>query len=503
MNIAERRRRATHIVTVATAQDDLIARPLPHNADVERSILGAVVLDNSALIPVLAKLGFADFFISQHQHIFKRMIHLHEVGDPIDTAILMESLSRIHQLEAAGGAPYISQLADGLPRVNNVEHYARIVKEKSVLRALIYAADKIQDNAFDATEDAEAILHTAESMLADVRAGAPGSRRLELFDSPEEMENAAPLSFAVEGFLQSDAATLIAGLSGQFKTWIATSLVKSLLDESTKLWNTFRIVKKAIRVVYLVPESARGPFKYRLETLGLMPYVLNGKLLVRTLSQGAAPPLQDRRILAAAEGADVFLDTAVRFMQGDENAAGDNARGLAADVFALLAAGARTVTAIAHSPKSFEKENYMTLENMVRGTGDIGATFASGWGVRELPGSIVHIQNIKPRDFEPCGPFQLAARPHLTEYGNFALHKAPGACGLLAAEMPDSMTRNRKPGGASVEAQRVKEKKLNLMRGWMQESPALSHKQIREKFAEHRLEVKEGTIRAYRWELSE
>ena len=155
----------------------------------------------------------------------------------------------------------------------------------------------------------------------------------DLFDTPEEIENAPPLRFAIEGFLQCDAATLIAGLSGDFKTWLALSILKGLLDESTRLWDTFRITHKATRCIYLIPESGRGPLRHRLEILGLMPYVRNRKLLVRTLSKGPAPLLQDPKLLAAAEGADIFLDTAVRFMQGDENNAGDNARGLASDTF--------------------------------------------------------------------------------------------------------------------------------------------------------------------------
>ncbi len=321
----------------------------------------------------------------------------------------------------------------------------------------------------------------------------------DFFDTAEEFENATPLRFAVQGFLQCEAATLIAGLSGQYKTWLAMSVVKSLLSDAEMLWSTFAVLHKAKHVIYLIPESGRGPFRHRLETLGLMPYVRNGKLLVRTLSKGPAPRLQDPRLLAVVPDADVVLDTAVRFMQGDENAAGDNARGLAADTFALLSAGARTVIEIAHSPKSFEKDDSMQLENMVRGSGDIGAMFATAWGVRELPGSILHVQNIKPRDFDPCGPFQLAARPYITDSGDFLIHKAPGDCGVLAEELPE---RNRNKGGGAPQLVReAHSANLALLAGFLRDDPLLNSREIVQKFAAVRIKVSDSAIRRYKKEL--
>lgn len=186
-------------------------------------------------------------------------------------------------------------------------------------------------------------------------------------------------------------------------------------------------------------------------------------------------------------------------MQGDENAAGDNARGLATDIFTLLSTGARTVTAITHSPKSFEKDDYMSLENMVRGSGDIGATFATAWGVRELPGSILHVQNIKPRDFEPCGPFQLAARPHITDHGDFLIHKAPGDCGLLARELPEN-NRN-KGGGAPQIIQEARNANLALLRGFLETDPGLTSRELSQKFHALRIQVGDSSIRKYRKEL--
>ncbi|MGH9690666.1 MAG: replicative DNA helicase [Candidatus Acidiferrales bacterium] len=165
------------------ASEITLERPLPHNLEAERSILGAILLDNYALNAAVEKLRAEDFFLSQHRHIFERMVQLGEKQQGIDTVTLMEDLSRNGRLEAAGGVAYLSQLADGLPRVTNVEHYARIVREKSILRSLIFSASAIQEQALAAGDEADIILDRAESaifQLAEdrVRAGLIGIKDL-------------------------------------------------------------------------------------------------------------------------------------------------------------------------------------------------------------------------------------------------------------------------------------------------------------------------------------
>ena len=132
------------------ASDTTLERPLPHNLEAERSILGAVLLDNHSLNTAVETLRSEDFFLPQNRHIFERMIQLGEKQQAIDTVTLVEELMRKGQLEAAGGISYVSQLMDGLPRVTNVDHYARIVKEKAILRGLIHSASAIQEEALAA-----------------------------------------------------------------------------------------------------------------------------------------------------------------------------------------------------------------------------------------------------------------------------------------------------------------------------------------------------------------
>src|ERR1700719_940651 len=148
--------------------DATLERPLPQNTDAERSVLGAILLDNHALNTAIEKLKPEDFFSDPHRRIFNHMIQLGELQQAIDLVTLTDQLRRKGELEAVGGAGYLAMLVDGVPRVSNLEHYARIIKEKSLLRSLIYATHSIQQTALDAEEDADALLDRAESSIFQI-----------------------------------------------------------------------------------------------------------------------------------------------------------------------------------------------------------------------------------------------------------------------------------------------------------------------------------------------
>jgi len=140
-------------------------RTLPHNLEAERSVLGAILLHNDAFNLAAEVIDSIDFFRLAHQRIFDKMVKLAERGDAIDLVTLKEELGRSGQLEEVGGPAYITALVDGVPRSTNVEHYARIIKEKATLRNLIYAATKIVSAAYEAEEEADVILDQAEHAI--------------------------------------------------------------------------------------------------------------------------------------------------------------------------------------------------------------------------------------------------------------------------------------------------------------------------------------------------
>ena len=139
----------------------------------------------------------------------------------------------------------------------------------------------------------------------------------------------------------------------------------------------------------------------------------------------------DKRILRAAEGADVFLDTAVRFMEGEENSSSEQ-RVFAKNLFTLLRTGARTVTRLHHSPKFAKGAGEMNLENALRGTNELGAMISTAWGTKlvDQETTRMYIQNLKPRDFDPVGAFTLEGRPHIDLTGDFKMMELPGQAGL-------------------------------------------------------------------------
>jgi replicative DNA helicase len=145
---------------VATAE-----RTLPHNLEAEKSVLGAILIQNEAFNHAAELIDAKDFFRNAHSRIFEKMVVLSERGDAIDFVTLKEELSKTGELDTVGGPAYIASLADGVPRSANVEYYARIVKEKSTLRSLIHSANKILVEAYEAEQEPDLLLDEAERSI--------------------------------------------------------------------------------------------------------------------------------------------------------------------------------------------------------------------------------------------------------------------------------------------------------------------------------------------------
>ncbi len=146
-------------------------RALPHNLEAERSILGAILIRNDTFNVAAELIDADDFFRDAHRRVFDKMVDLNERGQAIDLVTLRDELSRSGDLDPVGGPAYISSLADGVPRSTNVEHYARIVKERATLRNLIAAANRIVAEAYAAREDASVVLDRAEQEIFSIAEG--------------------------------------------------------------------------------------------------------------------------------------------------------------------------------------------------------------------------------------------------------------------------------------------------------------------------------------------
>jgi replicative DNA helicase len=196
--------------------DQLIEKSLPHNAEAERSVLGVILLDNTSCNVTIPILKREDFYLDSHRRIYDKVVQLSESNKAIDLVTLAEELARAGELESVGGAAYLSSLIDGMPRSTNVEHYAKIVKEKSLLRKMIHVSNKIAQQCLEGSEDAETLLDSAENdifQLADdrVRAGFHGVMDIvhESFGTIDELiERQGSITGVTTGFPELDSLTM-------------------------------------------------------------------------------------------------------------------------------------------------------------------------------------------------------------------------------------------------------------------------------------------------------
>src|SRR5262249_5367246 len=384
----------------------------------------------------------------------------------------------------------LTAASDGVPKspsmfIENI----RLVRTWSARRNIGKTCEKVISAIGNGSEGPipMAELEKAIGRIREIDGAGP---QVEFFDSRESLTQISEAEFVIDGFLQANAVNAIAGLAGSAKTWIALDIASKLLIGPGKLWDTFAVRERTQKVIYLVPECSRSAFKPRLHRMNLIGEV-GKRFFVRTMNMGPAPALTDSRLLREVEDAHVICDTAIRFMQQVK----DEADAIAAQVlsdhfFALLRAGAKSILALFHSPKALSNGKCtMTLENMIRGSGEFGAALGAAWGVRQIDAAmnIVHIENLKARDFEPCEPFELQGRPYIDEKGGFLLLHPPGECSKL-----------QKLGRVNEERTESKHDRVKIVRAWLHEDPALSSREIVERFRQMGVKVELNTVNKYR-----
>src|SRR5580658_4330908 len=161
------RRRHTFLV-MATIPDILTDAGLPANIDAEKTILGAILLDNAAHAEAAERLEPDDFSLDSHRRIYQRMSELINSERAVDIVTLANELSRYKEVESVGGVAYLASLTEGLPRRPVIEDYIRIVKDKSLLRRLMGICSAAIAKAADQSQDAIGVLDATESQLLEV-----------------------------------------------------------------------------------------------------------------------------------------------------------------------------------------------------------------------------------------------------------------------------------------------------------------------------------------------
>ena len=138
---------------------------LPTNVDAERFVLGSILLDDSFYVQAAGSLEGNDFSLEKHRRIFKRMGEIYERGEKIDRITVANELMKFNELESCDGLSYLVSLDDGLPQIPNVDAYLRLVKEKAVLRSIIFASQHMINRCMMAEEAPDEILAGAEETL--------------------------------------------------------------------------------------------------------------------------------------------------------------------------------------------------------------------------------------------------------------------------------------------------------------------------------------------------
>jgi len=148
--------------------DAYLGKVPPQNLEAEKSVLGSILIDNQALHGAMEVLSQKDFYSEAHKKIFAAIVELSDRNEPVDLITLTDLLKKKKQLDTVGGMAYLASLVDNVPSAANVSYYAKIVKEKAILRELIGTATNIIRDSFDPTSDVDQILDQAEHAIFEI-----------------------------------------------------------------------------------------------------------------------------------------------------------------------------------------------------------------------------------------------------------------------------------------------------------------------------------------------
>ncbi|MCR6112659.1 replicative DNA helicase [Bacillus sp. A301a_S52] len=190
-------------------------RTPPQNIEAEQAVLGAIFLEDQALITASERLIPEDFYRVAHQRIYTVMLELSSKSEPVDLVTVTSELETKNWLEETGGVSYLSDLANAVPTAANISYYSQIVEEKSLLRKLIRVATNIATEGYAADEDVEAILSDAEKAILEVAqkrsAGEFADIKdvlIEAFDKIEMLQHTAgEVTGIPTGFTELDRIT--------------------------------------------------------------------------------------------------------------------------------------------------------------------------------------------------------------------------------------------------------------------------------------------------------
>ncbi|MBT5293850.1 MAG: replicative DNA helicase [Cellvibrionales bacterium] len=233
--------------------DMVSLKTLPHSLEAERSLLGGIMLSETAWDAVAELVTPSDFYYGKHGHIFTEMARLAEAAEPLDVITLAEALQKRALLEASGGLIYLADLAKSTPSAANIRAYANIVHDRATLRRIINTATSIQETAFNPEgRDAGDVLDSAERLIMQIaeqgpKSGGPvGVNALlkEALGKIDELFNSkGSITGLTTGYKDLDSKTsglqasdliIVAGRPSMGKTSFAMNLVENAILADSK-----------------------------------------------------------------------------------------------------------------------------------------------------------------------------------------------------------------------------------------------------------------------------
>ena len=245
---------ATHPRNTLPHDPQMVAIKLPpHSLEAEQSLIGGLLLDNTAWEKIADLVTGEDFYRDDHRRIYQHITKLIDIGKPADVVTVFESLEKSAESEQAGGFSYLAEIADNTPSAANIRRYAEIVRERAILRKLVAVGDEIAASALAPSgKDAKILLDEAEARVFEIaEAGARhasgfqhiqpllkqvADRTQELYDR----DNPSEVTGVPTGFIDLDEKTsglqpadmlIIAGRPSMGKTSFALNIAEYVAVE--------------------------------------------------------------------------------------------------------------------------------------------------------------------------------------------------------------------------------------------------------------------------------
>lgn len=402
-------------------------KKFPANEHLEREVAASIILGHVDSVLLLTTLQPDDFSNSTYRTMFTVAQNLFNDLKPFDVAAIYDEMLKKYPAELAE----IGDL-DGLVKIKsstyaqyNAKHACEVIQRYADQRYLLQVLQDYSEEAWKANADPGEVAAQLTQQLADHRAQSISLDWRKALHTVEELPEGG-LTFLIDRILPA-GVSFIGGLSGTGKTWLALSQARALVT-GKKFLGIYNVPAR-VNVIYLVPEMNAGAFKARCRRFGIG----GDGFYCRTISDGVPLDLSDPVLLAAIRELKpvVYLDTAIRFSNSeDENSAAEN-QGLARAIFALIYTGARAVVCLHHRGKDKGHDD-MTLENSLRGTGDLGAIADCVWGLQYNKGSAAHLKEsrklvrldvrcVKARDFCPPEDFRIQLDPFIDQIGDMGV----------------------------------------------------------------------------------